>query len=325
MRTPTVRKHHLLIAAALATGLSVPQQAIAAPPPGSYQQSCYVITASASEEVILTANCRKKDSDWLKGDSYYYNQNWSYKYCLGDISNQDGYLSCTFDKARYDIDQQISAEKAALDAAQAQATPAIVSAAVTVLGRKPSTYEIRDWTSQMRKTQPAVAGDGISFPEAVNWLKVYATQPFKAWDRAKLIDAVFREVHGRTANTIEQATYDALMRSQQAWYSVMVTRERDKLHSDPAAHAAMITAGYMYSFGRAPSDSESSYWQGRSESFFQLISANRSWLYSTAGAAELSATVARAKLAAGLPASDSAVKAAMPGYATTRRLFAEMK
>lgn len=308
-------------------------------PPGSYQQTCQVYTV---DDVMMTATCKSKAGK-TKLNRYF-----KYIYCLGDISNQDGLLSCAKDQAKIAADQANAAAAAAAAKAEAEkkkaqddavaaaeakiyeqqaAKPAFVSAANVFIGRNPLAQEVPLWLTLMQSADygmAAQAADGVSFSEAAAFLKAHLAKPGSAKLRAEAIDNAFLEIYGRPSTALEQAKWDLQIKAGKAWYTPIVLQEQGAMMASPAAHKATINAAYFASFGRDGSAAEIAYYQPRTEHFRQIVALNRNWLYSSSGAPELILTIARAQIAKGQTPDDATIKADLPGYTAKRATYAEM-
>lgn len=308
-------------------------------PAGSYQQSCQVYSV---DDVMMTATCKSKAGKTKL------NRNFKYIYCLGDISNQDGFLSCAKDQAKIAADQANAAAAAAAAKAEADkkkaqddavaaaeakfneqeaAKPAFASAANVFLGRNPLAQEVPQWLTLMNAPEygmAAQAADGVSYVEAAAFLKAHLTKPGSAKLRAEAIDNAFLEIYGRPSTSLEQAKWDAQVKVGKAWYVPIVGQERAAMMASPTARMATINAAYFASFGRDGSAAEVAYYQPRTEHFRQIVALNRNWLYSSSGAPELILTIARAQIAKGQTPDDATIKADLPGYTAKRATYAEM-
>jgi hypothetical protein len=183
-------------------------------PPGSYQQTCNVIKI---DSVKMTAVCKSKAGKTKL------NKDFKYKYCVGDLSNQDGYLSCAKnqdlmkadadqaaaeaeqkkladEKAKAEAEAKAAAEAKAQEKADAAAAldaakPAFAGAAVMVLGREGKASENAKWFDLMKADSAFAqqAAEGVKFTDTVAFLKKYISQPSGAALRAeKFTDATRR-------------------------------------------------------------------------------------------------------------------------------------
>jgi hypothetical protein len=169
--------------------------------------------------------------------------------------------------------------------------------------------------------------DGLKLVGAMDWAKaeIAKNYPISAQFRVIAINNAFREVYGRDPNPTEQATYDAKIKTQQAWYATIVNDQRDRLKENAFAKQGVIARAYKAVFGREPSYAESQYWQARSEHYRLIREANRNWLYSPNGAKDLVETVTRAlRVNNGKSPNDDEIKSAMAKFSNERKIYEEM-
>lgn len=299
-------------------------QAAQAQPAGSYQQSCFVHAVSNASQT-MTAECMKRRPNPFTSPGWVMNNDFNWKYCLGDISNNDGTLTCAFNQAKYDAEQQAAADSAAFRAQVQAALPPFRSASALVLGRTMGDGEIANRMRTFKQADPQAVADGVTLVEAIAFLKSQLAAQANAPLRTAATTYAFREVHGVTPTPTEQATYDSQIRAQQRWYATIVFDETKRLNQTPALRTAMIERAYQAAFGRAASAAEQAYWMPRTETYRQLLGASRNWLYSQPGATDLVQTVTRALQKAGKPHGQQEVSAAMTAYGVKRALFFEMK
>lgn len=296
----------------------------AAQPSGSYQQSCDVISNDSSK-MTMTANCMRKKTSFSGAHEFAMNYDFSYKYCAGDITNNDGVLACAFNQAKYDAEQAAAAKSAAFKAAVAKSTSPLQSASNVVLGRKAGQGEISNWVQIMQQANSGLADKvaaGLSYLDAVNFLKTRLATD--ATLRAKTIANVFDEVHGRQPSATEQASYDAQLRNKALWYATAVAAEQNKLKADAALKSAVITRAHQTALGRLPNRDELLKWSREPGDYRQFVEKLRAWLYSPAGSTELVETVKRALGAKRKPNGDALVKAALVGYSQKSAIYREM-
>lgn len=310
-------------------------------PPGSYTLSCQIISVNSANGT-LTAVCNSKSGKTK------INRDFKYKYCLGDISNQDGYLSCAKDQAKMSADAKAADEKAAAEKAKKDAEKdaeqnaaakewekakiakfksAFDTAALLVLGRETSDLEVSIWLKNMQKQSPGQFETEVKFTDVVKYLKTLIAQPLSSTLRTGAINNAFREVYGIDALPVQQAQYDAQIRAQQATYSSIVLTEIKNLNEDKIARKLMIARAYKKSMGRVTVQSEMDYWLPRADHFRQIVEASRSWLYSANGSKDLAETVKRALEVNKMPGeniSNAKISDAMKKFTVKKLIFDEM-
>lgn len=166
---------------------------------------------------------------------------------------------------------------------------------------------------------------GLTFTDAVEWLKQKLAGSNYAAGRAAVINRAFQEVYGRDSTPAEQAYWETQVKAKQAWYFTIVTNELTKLNGDKGEQEATIQRAYQTSFGRAAKPGEVDYWLQRKPHYRPIVQANRPYLYSPGGATDLVETIARALAAKnGRQPTDGEVKAAMVKFTPKQLLYAEM-
>jgi hypothetical protein len=166
--------------------------------------------------------------------------------------------------------------------------------------------------------------DGLTFTDAVGWLKQRMAGSGGGKDRATAINNAYQEVYGRDSTPAEQAYWEPLVRAQKAWYATIVIAEFGTL-KNYGGRPAMINRAYQAVMGRDANQTDSGYWLPRSEHYRLIVQAGRSYLYSAGGATDLAETVARAlQTKHGKQPSDAEVKAAMSKYTPNKWIYAEM-
>jgi hypothetical protein len=189
----------------------------------------------------------------------------------------------------------------ATDTPQCQAAKTAFDAAVVIVTGNPyfrfaaEKYEFSSspyiWVNDLANNPKYSAkfNEGLKFSDAVSYLKERLTT--NAADRLFAINNAFMEVYGRTSNTNEQAGWDAQVKTQKAWYAVIVTSEISKLNGNPLTRSAIINDVYQRTMGRTATPEELKYWTPRSAHFRLIVQANRNFLYSSNGAKDLTQTV----------------------------------
>lgn len=314
------------------SGFAQPAMAAGAPT-GSYQATCRVMQVD-EQNMTLLASCQTIDGKTKL------NRDWSYKYCIGDISNQNGSLSCSLDMVRKNADAAAAAAQTAQNAAAADnmaklkaktaliqaAKPAFNSAGTTALGRQAQLADSAIWYNDMEKLTGMGwnTADGIVFSEAFAYLKHRLGQPENAALRSEVINRVYQEVYGRNSTAAEQAKWDPQVRAKQAWYITMVSAEKQAMAGNPTVRSAMVARTIKQAFGRDMEKADQRQWAANSWTSGQIRNQMRTWLYSPAGASELVATVKRALGIKGRASDENAVKAAIAQFSTSKALYSEM-
>ena len=233
-----------------------------------------------------------------------------------------------------------------------QAVESLTSAEEVVLGAARTnlfagwctTYT--NWIEQMKKPPFAMQkeyDEGLSFPQAVVFLKKFIAQPERADYRVRIINSAVYEVYGRAPTAVEQATWDAQIRTQKAWFMTILSGEIKNLNdpnSEKNLHRnrpMMIARAFLNSFGRSPTAAELKEWQPRSEHYKLIIEIKRKHLYSANGADDYVKTlknvlkyeyrIAKTKtVPPGAKPSffDDEAKKMMPLYTNKRLIFSEM-
>jgi hypothetical protein len=302
-------------------------------PPGSYQQTCQVFGINGT---VMSARCKTKGGDsWFTPgkDEGYRNTKIDFEFCIGDISNNDGRLTCPMDlEAMKKKQAEIAAEKAkqqanaAFEALVSSSTSAFAAAAPLVLGRAPFKGEVAYWIPYIQSYgMSQQLQEGFKFSDAVAFLKKFISQPVGISQGVEAIEYAFQEVYGRYATPLEQAYWESQIKAQKAWYAPIVGSESEKLNKDSAVRKAVINHAYRVAFGRDANAVDLQYWQPRSEHFRHLLTAQRVWLYSANGAKDLVETTTRALQAAnGKAPTDSQVKDAMKVFSIKNLYYTQM-
>ena len=202
------------------------------------------------------------------------------------------------------------------------------SASVLVLGHPRTVYEyigdMHALTAPGAATRSDVLMGKFNLVDAVNYEKTKLTNPGLSGIRQSTIDSAFQEVYGRPSTPIEQAQYDPQLRAGKMWFAPLVLAEQARLNGNKAVRTALIQQVFQRAEGRPGSPAEIGFWLQRSEDYAALILAARAWLYSSAGATDLSATVARAQAAMNRPTDPASIKLAMAQYEPTHKIYTEM-
>lgn len=309
-------------------------------PPGSYTLSCQINSVDSANGK-LTAVCNSKSGKKKL------NRDFRYKYCVGDISNQDGYLTCTRDQAKIDADNKAAAEKAAAEKAQKEAEaeaaskaagkqaekdkiaslkPIFDAGALLVLGREAQPLEIINWSKAIEKnfTTAEEVNAGIKLPQVLKYLKGLVSNPISKFMRANTINLAYLEVYGRESSPTEQAAWDVQFQAGKATYASMVLEEKNKLNKNSAERKAMIDRAYQKAMGRTATAEDVQYWQPTTDHFRQIVEAARVYLYSTKGVQDRVETATRALKAANKPAADGDVKKVLTNYSSKKAIFSEI-
>jgi hypothetical protein len=301
-------------------------------PPGSYQQTCQVEGIAGT---ILRAKCKTKggDSWWTKADEGHRRTQLDFEFCIGDISNDNGRLTCPLD---LEAAKKKEAEKAAaqaknqatadLNALVASSNPAFAAAIPLVLGRAPYEGEVASLILVMKSYGLSQQlQEGLRFSDAVAFLKKLISQPAGSSRGIQAVEYAFQEVYGRFSTPLELAYWESQIKAQKAWYAPIVSAESEKLNKDSALRKAVINHAYQIAFGRDANAGDLQYWMPRSEHFRHLLTAQRVWLYSANGAKDLVETTTRALQAVnGKAPTDQQVKSAIKVFTSKNRYYTQM-
>lgn len=218
------------------------------------------------------------------------------------------------------------APQSALAAPPDQTYPSFNSASAVVLGRAPMGFEVAKWLVQMKGSygMAAAAEDGVSFVEAVAFLKAFLANPVNGTQRAQTIDRAFLWVYGIPSTPVQQAKWDADLRAGKAWYATMVGPLTQEITADTGTHKVIIGLAFQKSFGRGPTMPEQMAELSRSRGVGLIVQEKRSFLYSAVGASELSDTVARSQNYKSAPQDSATIKMLLPKFAATKAIYAEM-
>jgi hypothetical protein len=224
------------------------------------------------------------------------------------------------------IDPGIPGPKAPAALVQ-QTRAAFRSAYLIVLGRPATDYDLgnRQPIGTCDVTDPVhfdlclqdshMQWEAVNFSQAVATLKLGLLTPNAQMERAAVIDRAYYNAFGRASTADEQLYWENRMRTEKLWYAPVATAALAYLNA-PAnrqtERAATVNRVYQTVFGRDADAGNRAYWLPRTEHFGPMVQANRSWLYSPAGAAELPSMVRRSVAARlGREGSEAEVKAAL--------------
>lgn len=205
---------------------------------------------------------------------------------------------------------------------------ALNSAAVVVLGRQTNANEAYVWLVLMDSPAYAMLQQSgeVNYVDSFKFLKAFIAKPEGAATRAQLIERAFKEVYGFDPSAVEQASWDAEVRAGKAWFVTIVTKETARLNASPPARTKMLMAAYQYSHGRPPVQGDLDFWMKKPERYAEVVKAERTWLYSPAGAAELVAVATRAWDVMNLdPVTDFHIKALLVKATPGKMVYQEMR
>ncbi len=284
---------------AAASSIKVSAQTL---PPGSYQQSCQKITYLANN---LIANCRQKNGSYQDSTlNHYY-------LCKGDISNQNGNLTCAKDENQTRVQKFINATKDARN---------------RVFGDSDygSTFGWMDAMMTKNYYQKLFYDETVNGGLLVSFFRDVLFDPKNAALRTIVADRALIDVYG-ISNKQQRAYYEKEIVDHGAVYITIVSDEQKKLNSSPVVRVPTITAAYQKAFGRPPTTNDFNYWKARTETFKEMVEASRIWLYSSNGVVDLMVTVRRALEAkSGNSPTPEQVSVAVKKYWDTKAIFAEM-
>jgi hypothetical protein len=220
-----------------------------------------------------------------------------------------------------------AAEKAEEERRMKASNVAFNAAAPIVIGEMKVKYDKNViWANAIRyePAWQAKYNEGLTFTDAVAWLKQRIAGSQGGEVRALAINNAYQEVYGRDSTPAEYSYWEPRVKAQQAWYAPIVIAEFGTL-KNYGGRPAMINRAYQAVMGRDANQADSGYWLPRSEHYRLIVQAGRSYLYSSGGATDLAATVARAlQTKNGSQPSDAEVIAAMIKFTPGKLIFAEM-
>ncbi|MCP3734654.1 hypothetical protein M9979_07190 [Sphingomonas sp. RP10(2022)] len=342
-----------LIVASLG-GISMPEVARAQGgiPQGSYLQTCSVMSIDSSSGE-LTASCEPKhECSFLAGCDLYLNTVTSLYYtdCVGDISNNDGNLYCTYDQAKVaarlkkEVDAKAAADSSAAAQAKAAAdlkyqlevaeqvaaaTPGMRAAAVLILGRDLGSDEIRKLVMTARapanpESRAAIFTKEFDFGAASAFLKRYIARSIGEPYRNAAVDAAFLQVYGRLSTPGEQIDYYNRISAGKAWYATIVNDQMPGIAPGSQVRAGIAQRVAQAALGRDPSLAELQQWTASGQNFGTMVEGVRQQLWGGGDADPLILTVQRALNTLGRPSDDAGVKAAVAAWRPMKATYSEM-
>jgi hypothetical protein len=275
-------------------------------PPGSYQQTCNFEKVQGSS---LSADCHSKNGQSMKTKLQ------RYYLCNGDISNDNGNLTCNKTGSGFFNYAKIAFEQAA----------------PTFIGRAPkSNNEILSWLDFMHSDPKGFMQDlyigNMKEKEAVYVLKNYLARDQSAELRKETIDRAFYHATGALSNPADFAAWDAKVKAQKDWYGRILSAETQKMNKNKTARELMIKSAYVVSLGREATKTDMDSWMPRAETYRQIVEANRNWLYSSSGAKDLAGAVASVlQSKTNKKPNEDEVKNAIGQFRPKRLIFMEMQ
>jgi hypothetical protein len=281
-------------------------------PPGSYQQTCTSIKAEGAK---LTAGCASKGStlDAIAGEKFTAPSSLgNFFECLGDISNNDGNLTCN----RNPNSSKMQKTRKAID-----------EAAMSVLGITPTEQQRYTYISRMFS-----AGHQATFYKQGGFLTKNVADFLRA-DlakfedmRANVVKRAFMDVYNVAPSNTDTGKWGTAIQNNKFGYAEIVAAEQQKMNSDKVIRRLMINNAYMAAFGRPATAGDFSYWLPRTDIFKDVLAAQRSWLYNPSGAKDLTETVIRAyERKNGKPPKDfGQLGAAIQKAQQSKLIFSEM-
>lgn len=269
-----VLRSPILLATALVLLFAADSLAQKQVPYGSYRDTCQSISVSGNR---LTALCKPKNGSVLTQpltnlDDFFL--------CSGDIANIDGVLQCTKGAGNPQLDKMVKTMNAAFR---------------TVIGsdqtEDPITwvrlyFKRRDdatWTFYKGFTSAIAEGFFIECLKLPNFAEPRKWAISNAWEF----------VYGKQPSPAEFAFWNAELLKNGGSSPRIAGVETNKLNSNKINRRFMITAAYKRSLGRPASAKELDFWTPRTEVFGPIVEANRTYLYSAGGAAELPEVIKR--------------------------------
>ena len=170
--------------------------------------------------------------------------------------------------------------------------PALRSAALVVLGSDADSFFNAWCASPQFADSPTYLG-AVGFLRGI--LKVNADE------RSKMLGRAYVEVMGRPPSANDASFWQGRMQSEDKWWYATIhgelTRYINSVNIDE--RKATIHRAYVSVLGRNASEGDLAYWVGRPQVYRAIFDADRAWLYSPAGAAELPEVVKRARAVKG--------------------------
>lgn len=275
-------------------------------PPGSYQQSCQKIEQMMGAN--LMAQCRRKNGSW--NESLMLKAYWE---CKGDITNQDGNLSCVRDANQPRVQ---NLKKVTLDSYYEVFGENLDEAKLY--------YQMNDvfkceYCSQLYFT------DKLTQLQTTNYFRDQLMRDDFGAIRQGTANLAIKTVYGRNGYPTEYNGYAADMKIKTAYFASIVEKETKKMNADKVARGLMILQAYKDAMGRPPTKEEREYWLSKTENYSELIKASRQWLYSTNGAKDLQDTVKKFYYDKnGKQPDEQNVKSLIAKFAQGKRIYIEM-
>jgi len=198
--------------------------------------------------------------------------------CSGDISNNNGNLTCA---------------KTQNSAQFKDAVNAFAAAEAIVLGAPMKNPD--EWVDYMHGYGMGQQfKDGIKLGDAFAVVKKYLSQ--QGTPRRFVINNAYQTVYGSKAEEKHYAFWDAPIKANADWYATIVPKLRAELNSNkgPYTRDTVINVAYYMAMGRLARDHEMGAWKTRTEDYQQMLEAARAWLYSDAGNSDLREAISTA-------------------------------
>ncbi|HRH42204.1 MAG TPA: hypothetical protein PKY82_11305 [Pyrinomonadaceae bacterium] len=280
-------------------------------PPGSYQNSCFNYTVKGN---ILETSCNPSGGD---KQFKYLNKFEDFFLCADDLLNDNGQLKCTKSN----------------DAPLMKKAKTAINAAFPKIYGRPHNGDGIVFVRDMFKTKKDMVNiyyKGLTADYALQYFRELIQRPEESSARLAVIDKAFKDVYGFAPQPQDVAFWNAEVGKMGNFYESIVLGETNKLNKTGAdgknpSRRLMINSVYKKAMGRNATSEEISYWEKRPEIYKQILDAARSFLYSSAGAKDLSETVNR-KLTEKLgksPDKDQ-IKQAIINYTANKLIYSEM-
>lgn len=273
----------LVMTVGLLMACAVNGQAQQPNPPGSYLKSCNPVKAEGGK---LTAVCASGNPYTILGGEAFVGASTieSFFECEGDISNNKGTLVCNRNPNSF----KLKNAKAAIKYGMTQ-----------VLGIPPAgDTETYYWLGRMFSEgglQPKYfQHQGLHSKDAEDFFQKHLAAPKSGNVRKAVINQAFNDVYGWPAKPSDLAFWDTAFQKGGNGYYMVLLVERPKLGTDKVIRRLVINNAYLKAFGRAASKGNFDYWMPRSETYKELVAAQRTWLYSANGQTDLNEMVSRA-------------------------------
>lgn len=280
-------------------------------PPGSYQKTCQNVSANGAD---LTAACKPKDSSSASPVSKIYN----YFECDGDISNNNGKLTCN----RNSNSALMQKAKAAIDNGYH----------LTFDGGTDNVFMEAGYRNELIKMfklgfaeqfYTDLLGFDSGGKTAIGYYFDQLNAPENAGLKQKTVNFAFMDVYGTGVSPKDLIFYNA----QKTAYRYIYRDEKDKLQKDAVLKRLAISYAYKKSMGRTQRKDETDYWFPLPATCKEIVEANRSFMYSDnpKGKEDLDQTIKSHLLDKGIDKpSPEQIKAKRDEFIKRKAIYVEM-